>query len=403
MHIDLVEESSVEIERMDLSEVDALEIVEYFGRFFNLEFPNPHHPGHYILRAKGHVGLFSLQGGSCIRIVPKVPCSTVWAMLVYAKKVSSLRWWQGEITCDTIEQIFEVFATELVQRVEARWHRGMCWDYEPCEDRGSPIRGRIIGPDYRNSWGVKFRYATGGPDCSDNQILLWTLYCMRSMPWSRELKMDIERIFHQLRADISLAPSCIQELGARKYNRRQSDYHAMHLLCRFLLEGIAPRIRQGPWPSMPFSIHMASLFEECISLWLVTTLAGLWKIERQWELGLEGSATLSFRIDLAVFDRDGGNPLAVIDTKYKLDHEPATGDIQQVVAYAVRLGVDTAILVYPHEEIRAVSLRIGDVAVFSIGLDLSADDWSSVGAALNEKVKLILTHKYNYVNIKRKY
>ncbi len=392
MHITLVEESYAQIARRDLTEQEALEIARSYDRFFHLTFPNPHHPEHYILRAKGYAGSFPLRRDKCIRVVPKVPCSCVWSMLAYTQNASSLHWFQGEIVCESIEQIFEFLAVELVRRIEARCHRGLRWNYEVKEGSGSPIRGRILGPDYRNSWGLNFRYSEGGADCLDNQILLWTLYSMRPMAWSKYLMQDIDRLYLYLRSEISLVPESAHLGGRRSYRRQQTDYHAMHVLCRFLLHHIGPGMREGTLPALPLALHMPSLFEECISLWLIRSFAAKWQIKKQWELGLEGSDNLSFRIDLALFDGEGKIPLAIIDAKYKLDRQPASEDIQQVVAYAVRLGVATAILIYPREDIDAVALRVGGVAVYSIGLDISKADWSHTGKILNRQIDHILTY-----------
>jgi len=403
MNVVLVEENNTPIECQNMPETVALEIVECYGRYFDLEFPNPHHSEAYKLRSKGYVGLFPLKSGNYIRVLPKVSCPSIWAMLMYAHGTSSMRWLQGQIACETIEQVFAAFAKELVLRIEARCHSGLRWEYESREGIGSPIRGRIQGPDYHHPWHIRFRFAEGGPDSLDNQILLWTLYSIRSMPWLQGLKMDIERVFRHLRSEISLVAASVQALERRKYNRQQEDYRTMHLLCRFLLGGVAPGIHLGSLPSIPFALHMATIFEQSISSWLIHSLAGLWKIEKQWELAIEGSENLRFRIDMALFERERGTPLAVIDTKYKLDREPAAGDIQQVVAYAVRLGVRVAILVYPQTEIHSVSLQVGNVSVFSIGVDMGVGDWPQVGEGLNRRLIEILSHKYDYVNLERKH
>ena len=393
VQIEMVEESSVHISREDLAEWEALEIAESYERYFSMVFPSPRDPEHYILRAKGYAGLFPLRRGKYIRVMPKVPCAAVWGMLAYTKNASSLQWFQGQVRCDSIEQIFEFLAMELLRRIEARLQRGLRWDYESVAGRGSPIRGRILGPDRRSEWGLEFRYAEGGIDCHDNQILLWTLYRLQAMRWPGELRADIDTLYRRLRPEIRLVPTCEQKLARSSVRQQQQiDYREMHILCRFLLDHIGPGVQKGALPAIPFALHMPSLFEECVSMWLIRSFAAKWQIKRQWDLDLDGSDTLSFRIDLAFFDREGKTPLAVVDTKYKLDREPATQDIQQVVAYAVRLGVKKAILIYPHKNINALSLRIGEVAVYSIGLDLSYVLWANSGSHLNKQMEELMSY-----------
>jgi 5-methylcytosine-specific restriction enzyme subunit McrC len=65
-----------------------------------------------------------------------------------------------------------------------------------------------------------------------------------------------------------------------------------------------------------------------------------------------------------------GEPLSVIDTKYKISGQPAESDIQQVVAYAVELGVSRAYLVYPFEIEQPIKVKVGGIRVSTLGIDL---------------------------------
>ena len=62
-----------------------------------------------------------------------------------------------------------------------------------------------------------------------------------------------------------------------------------------------------------------------------------------------------------------------MDTKYKLGESVNEADIQQVVAFAVELGVDQAFLVYPSAMVRRVRAKVGDVKVESIAFDVASD------------------------------
>ena len=50
---------------------------------------------------------------------------------------------------------------------------------------------------------------------------------------------------------------------------------------------------------------------------------------------------------------------------------PSESDLQQVVAYAVELGVDRAFLVYPSVAAKPVVIHIGDVKIATVGIDLT--------------------------------
>jgi 5-methylcytosine-specific restriction endonuclease McrBC regulatory subunit McrC len=88
---------------------------------------------------------------------------------------------------------------------------------------------------------------------------------------------------------------------------------------------------------------------------------------------------------LVLRDRLSGHALAVIDVKYKMAEQPSEDDIQQVVAYAVELGVSQAHLVYPFSLSHPVQAKIGNVKVSTIGIDLSrpfSETWETVAQSI---------------------
>ena len=62
-----------------------------------------------------------------------------------------------------------------------------------------------------------------------------------------------------------------------------------------------------------------------------------------------------------------------MDTKYKRHTRPDESDIQQVVAYAVKMETDKAFLVYPTTEIEPIDVPVGDKRVRSLAFDVSED------------------------------
>lgn len=62
----------------------------------------------------------------------------------------------------------------------------------------------------------------------------------------------------------------------------------------------------------------------------------------------------------------------------------------------------TAILVYPIHTIHSLVLHIGDVCVYTIGLDLGHADWAIAGSYLNDKLNEIMAHNDKYVNQRQK-
>jgi 5-methylcytosine-specific restriction enzyme subunit McrC len=80
-----------------------------------------------------------------------------------------------------------------------------------------------------------------------------------------------------------------------------------------------------------------------------------------------------FRIDLVLIDVASDRVFAVLDTKYKRKERPEETDIQQIVAYAVRMNTQKAILIYPSTDTQAVNLTVGEVNICSIIFDIGVD------------------------------
>ncbi|MFQ6079991.1 MAG: hypothetical protein ACE5NJ_12790, partial [Thermodesulfobacteriota bacterium] len=93
----------------------------------------------------------------------------------------------------------------------------------------------------------------------------------------------------------------------------------------------------------------------------------------QYNASLDESAAFSFRIDLVLSDVSSDRVLAVLDTKYKRHHKPEESDIEQIVAYAVRMNTKNAFLIYPSSTTKSVTLHVGDVSVQSLTFDIGMD------------------------------
>ncbi len=124
---------------------------------------------------------------------------------------------------------------------------------------------------------------------------------------------------------------------------------------------------------IPFTINMPQLFERFVALWLQSNLGDQHKVRIQHVAPLDWTEKLSFRIDIVIHDPKTGTPVALLDTKYKVGESPAEADIQQVVAYAVELGVTRAFLVYPSSAGSSLRVRVGHITVEGLAFDIGAD------------------------------
>ena len=81
---------------------------------------------------------------------------------------------------------------------------------------------------------------------------------------------------------------------------------------------------------------------------------------------------MRFNVDVLLTD-DAGNPICVLDTKYKDTAVPAAGDVAQVAFYAQSMGAKCAGLVYPSVIRNHWYGESGAIGLFALSFDISAD------------------------------
>ena len=284
---------------------------------------------------------------------------------------------EGETNVSTIEDLFERVAFILARRVLDRARKGLYQAYLSERDDLTFVRGRI---DLRESLKrslhgsaylhCEFQHLTH--DLEDNQILLWTLHQTSRASLRRpEVVRAVRQAHRVLSGTVSLSEKGAEDCINRFYHRLNEDYHPLHGLCRLLLEHLGPDIEQGEHIFMPFRLNMPQLFEAFVAEWLRLRAPENWLVTVQHEAKLKANAELTFRIDLILADKRSGRAFAVLDTKYKSADVPSEADIQQVVAYAVEIGVKQAFLLYPHSRSSPIHVRVGDIDVRSLAFDIS--------------------------------
>ena len=116
---------------------------------------------------------------------------------------------------------------------------------------------------------------------------------------------------------------------------------------------------------------MNGLFERYVGAVLMRAAAG-WgvQVREQERHALDVRGEVPLRPDVLLYAR--GNPLLIVDAKYKL--EAAQADLYQMLAYCHALGLSQAVLVHPlSEQAPSGSVAIrgpGDVRVHYLALEL---------------------------------
>jgi 5-methylcytosine-specific restriction endonuclease McrBC regulatory subunit McrC len=97
-----------------------------------------------------------------------------------------------------------------------------------------------------------------------------------------------------------------------------------------------------------------------------------YRVQSQYSVEL-GRSGFDFIIDLVIKEIASGEVKFVMDTKYERRHEPLLSEIQQIVAYAVRMETASGFLIYPSRLTKPFSIPVGDITAKSLVFDLSED------------------------------
>lgn len=380
---EIVEETDCSISVDELDRESARDLHELHGNHIKIEIPAFSQKDVYILRSKGYIGQIPLNNGKCLRINPKVPIVNVFSMLEYAYNLESFKLYEGQIDISVIEEIFEKLASILAKRVLNRARKGLYRDYIKEEDSLGFLRGRCLliktyANTMRGAMRIDCEFEKNTADLAENRILAWTLY---QLPRFRSMHNDIRRQVNQayrvVASVVDVRYVSPAECVGRFYHRLNEDYRPMHGLCRFFLEHCGPGMTTGEREFIPFLLHMPSLFETFVARWLEKYLPEGLLVEPQLKIDLDEEKKFTFRIDLVIRELTTGKVLAVLDTKYKRPDKPSNDDLNQIISYAVQMGTDNAILIYPSHNTASVNFLLGPKhkvrvrsLVFNIGSDL---------------------------------
>jgi 5-methylcytosine-specific restriction enzyme subunit McrC len=394
--IELREYEEQELAYDQLLPKDAERLWRHHGKQVAVEYPTPANDQLWRLTSQGWAGYLPVSTSLALRLQPKAPIENIFRMLEVAFGLKSFHLLDGLSDCRSLAEFFERLAHVLARRVLARSRKGLYRSYVNHEDRLAAVRGRIDLPKVtRAPWRTRLdcRFQEHTADVPDNRIVLWTLDRIRKNAACRrdEVRQAVRGAFHRLHGAVTLAPATAADCHGRTYTRLNDDYRALHALCRFFLETTGPTHHAGDRRNLPFLVNMASLFELYVAEWLRANLPAPRTVVAQKTVPLATEPALQFVIDLVLYDRPGGSPLAVLDTKYKNKPRPSTEDVAQVVAYAEAVGCAEAFLIYPEPLDKPLDATVGGIRVRTVAYD-AAGDLEEAGRGLLERLGAVEAH-----------
>jgi len=363
-----------------LCEATAQRLWQHHARLVSVDFPSPKTAGQWQLTAQGWVGIVPVAPDLTLVLQPKVAIAHLLQMVDLVYDLQSFQLLRGTVPALTVPEFFEHLAILLAQRTIDRCRHGLHRPYQRQEAATAFARGRLhIVELLRRPMQMTMPciYHEQAVDVVDNRILRWTLERILQIDLGGDaapsrMRKTVHDALRSLRSAVALQPFTAVDCRNRRYTRLNADYAQLHALCAFFLEAGGPSHRPGDTESVPFVVNMAQLYEQFVAAWLQRYLPAIWQLQFQERHPL--SDQLYFAIDLVLYDRGAGKPVAVLDTKYKVPAAgPDTADVAQVVAYAAAKGAAEAYLIYPQPLDEPLDATVGGVHVRTVSFALDSD------------------------------
>lgn len=381
------------LERHGLSDRHAQLLYEQCDGRISVEAPGPATDFRWKLVSNGWVGHWPICEDLVLSLEPRIPLGNIFRMFEYAYQFE-FQMLEGMTACSSLREFYERLANVLAKRVLDRGRRGFYRTYVEWEERIPHVRGRVdLHRVLRRPWDatVPCHFEEHTADIEDNAILAGTLAVIaRSGLCTPRIAPTVRKAY---RAIAGLAPSrglSANDCLGRLYNRLNQDYQPMHALCRFFLEHRGPTHETGDREMIPFVVNMSALFEKFVAAWVAAHLPADLDLVQQHSVRITVDGEIRIYIDMVIRDALG-QAIYVLDTKYKIHDQAKVHDIEQVVAYAVAMNCDRAVLVYPKDLVKPVDLNWEKVRVKSTTFDVSGD-LESAGMRLLGSLQAELNH-----------
>ncbi len=391
---EMIEGEILSIPNGEISVEQALDLHRRYAKELDFTFPSPLNGNCYQVRTRGVVGLMPFGQGALLAINPQFNSCLFISILELVYQLPRISKDTAQVK---IGNIFELWVEFLASKILQKAKRGLFMGYKTKQERRPWVKGRMLVDRFAAKAYPNCRFSEHTYDVLENRIIAAALHSLKRYTFKRESCRK-----KVLKASMEL--SGVKYCGIRPddcdlvhYHRLNREYKLMHAMCVPLLrqEGpiLASKGDEMQWPA--FTVHMPTLFERFCTEYLSLMLGPDIRLHSQFQTRLKGSQGLSFRLDVALFSASMEKPLAVADVKYKFDGAPLESDVQQVVAYAVQLGVSLAYLIYPTTKIKQ-TFEVGPVQVQTLGFDLSAIELESAGRYINDEFKELIMRSLDF-------
>jgi 5-methylcytosine-specific restriction enzyme subunit McrC len=282
-----------------------------------------------------------------VRVAPKVGAVQVLSLLARAHGASYLTVDAEHVHVDDEADLSAVLARLFCEEARTALAAGPLRGYRT-EDQTLPVlRGRVrLRDQYLRRYGqlhpLEVTVDEWSVDTDENRLIRTAALLLLQQPGlTQEVEVDLRRIDRILTEASLITPGTAPSWTPTRLNAR---LHALLALSELVVRYAGVESDPGEVPVHGFWLNMATLFEHLVAR-MFAEADPAW--DAQTSYVLDHSGALTIRPDLVHTTSPGVN--AVADTKYKLlgdAGKASNADVYQLMAYCVRLGLDTGHLLY---------------------------------------------------------
>lgn len=330
-------------------------------------------PGHFDIQPGPYVGRFALRSGRVVDIASRFAFADLLDVLRVASRQPTLLH-DAPTPSDNAHGLIDLIAMAFARETERIVGFGLVKGYRSRTFTRPPYPGVLDGSAHLTRFqGRPDRLITRANrltvDVPVNQVLaaahrLLRLQAYRDPQIAIRLR-GLDPVFSRvdaIRNPLRTAAGVQRDVPAR--------YREAFALALISLAGRTALPAGCGSTGVSVLFNMTKVWESYVQDWLERQLPAGHRISKQHPILLtDDGSRIQASADFVILDHHG-DPVAVYDAKYKpWADKPNVDDLYQMTAYAYRLGLDRATLLYPGRGERS-EVVIGRYRIATIGLDV---------------------------------
>lgn len=348
-----------------------------------------------ILTARSHVGLISLDDGTCIEILPKIAglspdaAGRDEARKIFLRMLRALedppcrRFSFSRLAaehCDLLEIFIGMFLDEAGRLAS----QGLRSAYRSVERNERVYKGRLLHAQHLRHNLVRgdrffLRHDEFSADRPENRLIKTTLARLRTLSRTARNRRRAVQLLGAFDG-VSLSSAVEKDFAACRADRTMAAYSRLLPWCRVFLQREAFTPFSGPHVALSLLFPMEKLFESSIGALARKHCGGAMRVRLQesrhslFEYG--GRRMGALRPDMVLSAAGGDDTAMVLDTKWKIVDARAPNfgvdqaDLYQMYAYGKKYAAKRVILLYP----QAGDMPIDPQKGFKVARSLGSGD-----------------------------